>query len=186
MDLKAKSEALKRSQERTIAALRRKAELGRGTRTTVVSASGDLTCRIEDENWTLTADLDTSLGGQSAGPDPGTLGRAALGSCLAMSYLLWAARLDIPVDNVEVVVESDFDIRGRLGVDPDLTPGWHRLRYTAYIDSHAPAEKLEELFRVADEHSPLLDDFVRGIPAEGRLVVGPRPETQPLASALAK
>ncbi|HET9200195.1 MAG TPA: OsmC family protein [Dehalococcoidia bacterium] len=174
MDLKAKSEALKRNQERTIAALRRKADLGRGTRTTVVSASGDLTCRIEDENWKFTADLDSSLGGEGAGPDPGTLGRAALGSCLAISYLLWAARLEIPVDNVEVVVESDFDVRGRLAVDPDLTPGWHRLRYTAYIDSSAPTEKLEELFRIADAHSPLLDDFVRSVPAEGKLVVGTR------------
>ena len=184
MDLKAKSEALKRNQERTIAALRRKAELGRGTRTTVVSASGDLTCRIEDENWKLVADLDTSLGGQGAGPDSGTLGRAALGSCLAMSYLLWAARLEIPVDGVEVVVESDFDLRGRLAVDPDLTPGWHRLRYTAYIDSPARTEKLEELFRIADEHSPLLDDFVRSIPTEGKLVVGRRSGERPAQPAV--
>jgi hypothetical protein len=98
-----------------------------------------------------------------------------------MSYLLWAARLEIPIDHVEVVVESDFDMRGRFGMDPALTPGWHRLRYTSYIDSPAAPERLHELFEIADRHSPLLDDFLRSLPVEGKLSIGRRAK-EPTAS----
>ena len=170
-----RGDSLKKNQEQTMAALRRSPSLGRGTRSTTVTATDGLTCEIEDEGYRLVADLAPSLGGAGKGPDSGTFGRAALGSCLAMSYLLWAARLDIPIDHVEVVVESDYDMRGRFGLDPDLSPGWKKLRYTAYIDSPAPPEKLQELFEVADRHSPLLDDFVRGLPVEGKLTLGRRP-----------
>ena len=167
-------DALKKNQERTIAALRRSPSAGRGTRSTTVTASDGLTCEIRDGEFTLTADLAPSLGGGGKGPDSGAFGRGALGSCLVISYLLWAARLDIPVDHVEVVVESDYDMRGRFGLDPELSPGWQRLRYTTYIDSPAPAEKLQELFEIADKHSPLLDDFLRSLPVEGKLTLGRR------------
>jgi uncharacterized OsmC-like protein len=52
------------------------------------------------------------------------LGRGALGSCLALGYAMWAIRLDVPIESLEVDVEADYDTRGELGVADDIPPGY--------------------------------------------------------------
>ncbi len=160
---------LKTSIERSIRALSLRPNVGQGSATTTVKVRSGVTCDIEDGSWKLVADEMPGDGGAGLGPDPGVFGRAALGSCLAMGYAMWAAKLDIPVDSVEVVVEVDYDARGMYGVDDSVSPGWTAVRYTAHISSPAGEEKVRELVEFADRHSPLLDDFRRAIPVTGEL-----------------
>jgi uncharacterized OsmC-like protein len=160
---------LKTSIERSIRALSLRPNVGQGSATTTVKVRSGVTCDIEDGSWKLVADEMPGDGGAGLGPDPGVFGRAALGSCLAMGYAMWAAKLDIPVDSVEVVVEADYDARGMYGVDDSVSPGWTAVRYTAHISSPAGEEKVRELVEFADRHSPLLDDFRRAIPVTGEL-----------------
>jgi len=155
--------------ERSVKALRLRPSVGQGTATTTVKVRSGVTCDIEDGPWKLVADEMPGDGGAGLGPDPGVFGRAALGSCLAMGYAMWAAKLEIPVDSVEVVVEADYDARGMYGVDDSVSPGWTALRYTAHISSPAGEEKVRELVEYADRHSPLLDDFRRAISVTGEL-----------------
>ena len=76
--------------ERNAKALSLRPTLGIGTATTTVRVRDGLTCEIEDGPWKLTADMGEKQGGGNQGPNPGVLGRGALGSCLAMSYVMWA------------------------------------------------------------------------------------------------
>jgi uncharacterized OsmC-like protein len=158
---------LKGIQERNARALKLRPSVGQGTATTTVRARSGLTCDIEDGGWKLVADEMPGDGGAGLGPDPGVFGRAALGSCLAMGYVMWAARLDIPLDSVEVLVEADYDARGMYGVDDGVSAGWTGVRYTAKIASPASKERIRELIATADRHSPLLDDFRRAVPVSG-------------------
>jgi len=73
---------------------------------------------------------------------------------------MWAARLGIPVDAVEVEVQADFDARGELGVG-DALPGYREVRRVVSIDSPAPEADLRELVETAERHSPYLDVFGR-------------------------
>jgi len=107
--------------------------------------------------------VGTEAGGNDAGPGPGILERGAVGSCLAIGYATWAAHMNIPVDNIEVEVETDLDASGQFGVS-DTPPGFKELRYRISIESPAPEEKVKELIVKADKHSPVLDDFRRPIP----------------------
>jgi uncharacterized OsmC-like protein len=162
---------LKTIQDRNAKTLRLRPSMGQGTATTRVKVRSGVTCDIEDGGWKLIADEGAGDGGAGLGPDPGVYGRAALGSCLAMGYVLWAARMEIPLDSVEVIVEADYDARGMYGVDDDVPPGWTGLRYTTHISSPAGEEKVRELVRAADEHSPLLDDFRRAIAVTGEIKI---------------
>ena len=38
------------------------------------------------------------------------LGRGALGSCLAMGYMMWAAKLGVPIAGLEVEVQGEMDV----------------------------------------------------------------------------
>src|SRR4051812_20613639 len=126
---------LKAIMEQNARALRMRPGLGQGTARTRVRVRAGLTCDIEDGDWKLVADEMPDDGGAGLGPDPGVFGRAALGSCLAMGYVFWAARLDVDIDSVEVDVEADYDARGMLGVDDGVRPGWGAMRYTVRIAS---------------------------------------------------
>ena len=86
-----------------------------------------------------------------------------------MGYVQWAARLDIPLDSVEVVVEADYDARGMYGVDDSVSPGWGAIRYTTIIISPAPPERVRQLVEMADRYSPILDDLRRALPVSGEL-----------------
>ena len=156
------SARIKTALERNRKAVTLRPAVGQGTAVTTVRLQDGTggTCEISDGSWTFVAGLAKSGGGADAGPDPGVLGRAALGSCLAMGYRVWAAALEIPLDAVSVEVQTDYDARGMFGLD-GIAPGWRRVRYTVTVESPASEEEIQRLVEHADARSPLLDDFRR-------------------------
>jgi hypothetical protein len=72
---------------------------------------------------------------------------------------MWAARLGVPIDALDVQVEADYDSRGELGVDDSVRPGYTQVRYVVSIASPAPDEDVRRLVETADKYSPYLDVF---------------------------
>jgi uncharacterized OsmC-like protein len=134
--------------------------VGQKTYITTVRVRHGLTCEIEEGPWRLTADLTATCGGNEAGPTPGTFGRAALGSCLAISYMMWAARLGIPLAHVAVEVHADADARGLYGVE-NVPAGYTNVRYIVSLTSPAPQEDILRVLDTAEAHSPYMDVFRR-------------------------
>ena len=168
------NEKIKTAFERNAKAVSLRPSVGRGTATTRVRLRDDLTCDIEDGRWTLVADLSEKHGSRGEGPDPGVYGRAAIGACLAMGYRQWAAKLDVPLDAVEVEIQADYDTRGHYGVDEDVPPGYREVRYRVSVESSAPEEDVLRVLDMADRHSPWLDDIRRPVPVkrEVRIAAG--------------
>lgn len=162
-------ERIKTAFERNQKAISLRPSVGQGTAVTKVRVRDGLTCDIEDGPWRLVADDSKNEGGNAEGPDPGVYGRAALGTCLAIGYALWAANLGVSLSNVEVEVHADYDARGMYGVDESVSPGWTGLRYVVTVESAAPEADVRRVLDAADAHSPLLDDFGRAL-AVGREV----------------
>ncbi|MHA1566847.1 MAG: OsmC family protein [Alphaproteobacteria bacterium] len=139
------------------------AKSSRGHLTGVMKARivDGLRCEIEEGQWKLAADMPVKAGGAESAPTPGVLGRGALASCLAIGISVWAARLEIPIDTIEVEVQGDFDVRGELGIDKDVRPGYQEVRYTISIDSPASKETIVGLLETVERCSPYLDVFGR-------------------------
>jgi uncharacterized OsmC-like protein len=134
---------------------------GQGTAITRVTLKPGLECDIEEGTWRLTAGMGEKMGGNNAGPNPGILGRGALGSCLAIGYAMWAARLGVPIDALEIEVHADYDSRGELGVADDVTPGYVQVRYRVIVTSPAPAPDVHRVLDIADKYSPYRDVYAR-------------------------
>ena len=113
---------------------------------------------IEDGPWKLAVDMPAKAGGDETAPTPGTLGRGALAGCLVVSISMWAARLGIPIEALEVEVQGDFDARGELGVG-DAQAGYSEVRYFVFLDSPAPEAAIADLLETAEHHSPYIDVF---------------------------
>jgi uncharacterized OsmC-like protein len=146
--------------DRSAKALALRPSLGRGTGVSRTRIHKGLTCQIEDGPWKLTADMPTSVGGDGSAPTPGVYGRAALGSCLAIGYMLWAAKLDVPIAAIDVQVEADYDDGALFGVS-DSPPGYLEVRYTVTVETNAPDSDVQRVLDEGDAHSPYLDVFRR-------------------------
>jgi len=106
--------------------------------------------------------MPESAGGNVKGPIPGVYGRAALGSCLAIGYMMQASKMNIPIDALEVEVQADYDDGALFGTTTNVPPGYLEVRYAVTVESDASEEELLQMFDKADCYSPYLDVFSRG------------------------
>ena len=136
-------EKIKSGFSRVSKTLAQRPAFGLGTGISKAAIKNGLTCEIKEGSWTLTADMPEQAGGNAAGPTPGVFGRAALGSCLAIGYMMRAATMDIPVSGIEVEIQADYDDGALFGTAPqDVPPGYLEIRYSVTIDSDAPEEDI--------------------------------------------
>jgi uncharacterized OsmC-like protein len=77
---------------------------------------------------------------------------------------MWAARLGVPLESVEVDVHADYDARGELGVSKEVRPGYLEVRYVVRIASPAPEEEVLRVLDTADRCSAFVDLFANGVP----------------------
>ncbi len=154
--------AIREIAERNVRLLAAKPDRGHLSCATRARLAGGLRCEIEEGPWRLAADMPAKVGGDDSAPTPGVLGRGALAGCLTIGIAAWAARLGVPLESVEVEVQTDFDARGELGMG-DVPPGYQEVRYIVSIASPAPRYELDRLLAMAERHSPYLDIFGRAI-----------------------
>lgn len=147
--------------ERKAKAVALRPAVGQNTVRTQVRLKPGLECEVTEGDWRLTVAMSAKSGGTNAGPNPGILGRGALGSCLALGYAMWAIRLGVPLESLEVDVEADYDSRGELGVADDVPPGYLEVRYRVAVGSPAPEADVRRVLDIADRYSPYRDVFAR-------------------------
>jgi uncharacterized OsmC-like protein len=143
--------------ERNIEVLALRPVGGRLTCATRARLVEGLRCEIEEGPWMFSADMPVKVGGDDTAPTPG-----ALASCLTIGIAIWAARLGVPIDTLEVEVQADFDARGELGVGRVL-PGYTEVRYVVKVESPAARQELDDLLAMGERHSPYLDVFGRAM-----------------------
>ena len=153
-------EKIKEAVSRSTKALTLKPSLGLGTGTSKTRITNGLSCEVTEGNYKLIADMPESVGGNASGPTPGVYGRAALGSCLAIGYMLKASALNIKIDSLEVEVQADYDDGALFGTSP-APPGYLEIRYTVTIESDAAEDEILKMLDIADRQSPYLDVFAR-------------------------
>lgn len=125
-----------------------------------------LRCRVTGPgDAALVTDMPKAIGGGGTSARPGWLLRAALASCDATVIAMRAAQLGIVLSRLEVVVSSETDGRGLLGVADDVPPGPVEVRVCVRLAADGiPPERLREIVEWAEEHSPVGDTVRRAVP----------------------
>jgi uncharacterized OsmC-like protein len=153
-------ERIKTAWERNGRAVELRPAVGRKTAVTRTRVIDGLRVETEEGRWKLVSDGSEKSGGTATGPDPGFVVRAALGNCLAMGYVTWAAFLGVPIDRVEIEIHADFDMRGQYAAE-GIPPGFSEIRYHVRIESPAPAADVRRVVEQADRASMVGDVFRR-------------------------
>ena len=128
------TEKIKLAIDRSTKALLLRPSLGQGTGISTTRMKNGLTCEVKEGAWKFLVDMSASIGGNAQGPTPGVYGRAAFGSCIAIGYMMMAAKMNITIKTLEVEVQADYDDSALLGIG-NVTPGYSEVRYIITIES---------------------------------------------------
>ncbi|MEO6350940.1 MAG: OsmC family protein [Candidatus Limnocylindrales bacterium] len=120
----------------------------------------------------ISTDMPTSVGGTNTTASPGWYLRAAEASCVATLIAMRAAHLGVKLTNLEVMVDSESDDWGILGVGDDrgekVAAGPLTTRVAVKItaaDADASTHSdLQALVHWAVDHCPVTDAVRRAVP----------------------
>lgn len=112
----------------------------------------------------FTIDEPPILAGTNLGASPVEHLLASLGSCQVITYQVWAAKLGIALETVEVAVTGELDVHGFFGFDPGVRPGFQSIGVTVRLTGPETSERYAELTKAVDEHCPVLDVLTVGVP----------------------
>jgi len=161
---------IKRLFERTQRALRERPYVGLKKATSTTRVVDGTTCEVSEGKWSFVVDLSEKIGGNGRGPDSGVFGRAAFGSCAAISYMQWAAIMGVTIDSLEVTVETDADATGYFDI-ADVPAGYLRARNLVRLESPDPADVVLEVLDKGDKHSPYHDLWSRALEIERTVIL---------------
>ena len=118
----------------------------------------------------FTVDEPQALRGSNAAANPVEYALAALGSCQAITYRVWAAQLGVQLDKVEIGIDGDIDLRGFFGIDDRIRAGFNAVRINVALSGPEDPARYEKLAAAVDAHCPVLDLFRNPVPVERKLV----------------
>ncbi len=130
--------------------------------------------RIVDANANAVfSDMPASVGGGGAAPSPAWLMRAGLASCAATLIAIQAAREGLQLTQLEVLVDSESDDYGILGMDSSVPAGPLSVKVKVRIAAKGANEtKLREIVKWGVEHCPVADAIQRAVPMSTEVEIG--------------
>lgn len=126
---------------------------------------------LQARDHTLVVDEPGALAGDDLAANPVEYALTALIACQVVSYRVWAAKLGITVDDIEVTAHGDLDTRGFFGVDDSIRPGFQGVNLQVRLSGPESEERYLELQAAVDAHCPVQDLFQNPTPFSAELVV---------------
>lgn len=108
------------------------------------------TYRIESDHPEVFAAADRA-------PTPPEIVLAALASCLSGGVAAVAQHRGIQLNQMRAIVEGDMDVRGILGMNPDVRNGFSAIRVRFEIDADATEDEIAALVAQSQKRSAVFD-----------------------------
>lgn len=105
-------------------------------------------------DFTIVADEPEQLLGQNGAPNPQELLMSAMNSCMMVGFIANASLMGIRVERLSIKTEGDLDLRGFLGLDPNVPVGNAEIRYTISVKADATPEQLQKVHDIVINTSP--------------------------------
>jgi uncharacterized OsmC-like protein len=116
-------------------------------------------------------DEPLELLGQNTAPNPQEMLMTALNACVMVGYVAGAAVRGITLEKLEIETSGGLDLRGFLGIDPNVRPGYEMIRYTVHIKGNGTPEQFRQIHETVLRTSPNYFNISRPIRVETELKI---------------
>lgn len=122
-----------------------------------------------DEPFELDAGEHHVLLSKDEGPNPVEYLLTALSGCVTSAIVYHAAAKGIKLKGISSRVEGDIDLRGFLGISPDVKVGYKNIRMYFTIDADISKEEKENLLKMGKKYSPVFNTVFNATPIDVEL-----------------
>jgi uncharacterized OsmC-like protein len=120
----------------------------------------------------IVADEPCELLGADGAANPQELLMAAVNACMTVGYVAGAAIHGITLTKLEIRTKGTLDLRGFLGLDDSVPPGYEVVDYQVSIAGNGTPEQFEEIHQNVMRTSPNYFNLSRPIRLNGKLDLG--------------
>ena len=120
-------------------------------------------------NFPIVADEPHELLGTNSAPNPQELLMSALNACMTVGYVAQAAIRGIRLEDCRIETEGELDLRGFLGLDDEVPPGYRRIDFTVHLEGDGTPEQYREMHEAVMATSPNYFNFAHAVEMNGRL-----------------
>lgn len=117
-------------------------------------------------------DEPLELCGENTAANPQELLMSALNACMMVGYVAGCAVRGIALEALELETSGELDLRGFLGIDEDVKPGYEAMQVKVRIKGNGTEEQFREIHRAVLKTSPNYFNVSRPIPVDATLTVG--------------
>jgi uncharacterized OsmC-like protein len=103
---------------------------------------------------TFVIDEPKELLGEDTAANPQEYLMGAMNACIMNTYVIAAAMKGIKLEKVEMETEGELDLRGFLGLDKNIIPGYKELKYKVRLKGNGTREQYEEVHKTVIATSP--------------------------------
>lgn len=123
------------------------------------------------KDFTIKVDEPVQLCGTNQFANPQEHLLTALNACMIVGYSAGCAHEGIELEELRIETEGEIDLRGFLGLEEGVKPGYDHLRYTVHIKGNATPEQFEKVHQTVMATSPNYFNLATAVPLKARLVV---------------
>lgn len=122
-------------------------------------------------DFTIETDEPNELLGANTAPNPQEVLMAALNACMTVGYVANAATLGIKIRSLRIETTGTLDLRGFLGLNESVNPGYDEVQYTVHMDADGTPEQIEQIHQAVMRTSPNFSNFAKAIRMVPKLVI---------------
>ena len=124
---------------------------------------------VVPRSFTIVADEPKELLGTDTAPNPQELLLSAVNACMMVGYVAQASVRGVKLEACRIETEGELDLRGFLGLDEDVPPGYRRICYTVWLEGDGTPEQYEEIHQAVMATSPNYFNLAQPVQMCGRL-----------------
>jgi uncharacterized OsmC-like protein len=121
--------------------------------------------------FSIDIDEPREIGGSNRFANPQEHLLAALNACMIVGYAAQCAVRGIALESLEIETHGEIDLRGFLGIDPAVPPGYENLRTAVRIKGSGTKQEFAEVHQAVMATSPNFYNVSRAVVLRTTLVV---------------
>lgn len=123
-------------------------------------------------DFTIAIDEPEQLLGTNTAANPQEYLMAAMNACMLATYVAACSMQGIALEHLSIETSGELDLRGFLGLDKNVIPGYEQVDYKVNIKGDGTQKQFEQVHDWVKKTSPNYFNMANAIALNSELVVG--------------